>query len=361
MSKSRAFTLRKTGFLPLLALAAMAGLVPPSHAAAVEADPDRLEPAALTLANRHILTMRSAGVAASPELRARAVEQHLVDTVRRGGPLEVTTRPLPEGIAVLVDGSLVFRVLREDVDLERGEDLQRLTDAAAHNLRTAIAESRELRDSGRLIKAVGYALLTTLVLAGALWALWRGYVALARRLRALVARRAEQLSTGWSRHLAGRVGVTGLVTVPLRVLAWLVTLLLLYEWLALVLGFFPYTRPWSERLLGRLLEALGRFGAGILEAIPGLLFVVLIFFATRFVVRVLRVFFDGVQAGRVEVGWVDEATAVDRRVRHRQPGRQRPDAHVHARPAAGRVRADRGDGGHGHRGGFPEHACATSS
>jgi small-conductance mechanosensitive channel len=92
-------------------------------------------------------------------------------------------------------------------------------------------------------------------------------------------------------------------------LAWLLSLLLVYEWLTLVLGFFPYTRPWSERLLGRLLGALGRFGSGMLEAIPGLVFVVLIFFVTRFLVRVMRVFFEGVQAGRVEVGWVDEATA----------------------------------------------------
>ena len=47
--------------------------------------------------------------------------------------------------------------------------------------------------------------------------------------------------------------------------------------------------------------------------------------------------------------------AVDRRVRHRQPGGERPDAHVHARAAAGRVRADRRDRGHGDRGGIPEH------
>jgi small-conductance mechanosensitive channel len=213
------------------------------------------------------------------------------------------------GIAVVVDQTLVFRVLKEDVDPELGEDVQLVADAAVHNLRTALAETRELRDSRRLLRAIGYALLTTLVTAVLTWAVWRGYAALARRVRGFVTRRAEQLSTGWSRHVAGRVGVTNLATVPLRVVAWLLTLLLVYEWLTLVLGFFPYTRPWSERLLGRLLHALGNFGSGILEAIPGLLFVVLIYFLTRFVVRVLRVFFEGVQAGRVEVGWVDEATA----------------------------------------------------
>jgi small-conductance mechanosensitive channel len=307
----RARPVGKVGILSLLAVVLVALALGPvrSVAAPAEEDPQVLEPAELTLANRYIFTMRSAGVAASPAIRARTVQENLVSLAQRGGPLEITTRELPEGIAVVVDQTLVFRVLKEDVNPELGEDVQLVADAAVHNLRTAFAEMSELQDSRRLLKAVGYSLLATLVFAGLLWALWRGYVVLARRIREYVTHRAERLSSGWGRHVAGRVGVTNLATVPLRLLAWLLTLLLAYEWLTLVLGFFPYTRPWSERLLGRLLDALGRFGSGILESIPGLLFVVLIFFVTRFIVRVMRVFFEGIQAGRVEVGWVDEATA----------------------------------------------------
>ena len=303
--------MRKAGFLSLFVFVLASIALGPmrSFAESGAEDPQLLEPAELTLANRHIFTMRSAGVAASPAVRARTVQENLVSLVQRGGPLEVTTRTLPEGVAVVVDGTLVFRVLQEDLDPERGEEVQVAADAAVHNLRTAFGEMTELRDSNRLLKAIGYSLLASLVFAGLMWALWRGYAALARRVRAFVTHRAEGLSSGWGRHMAGRVGVTNLATVPLRLLAWLLTLLLAYEWMTLVLGFFPYTRPWSERLLGRLLSALGRFGTGILEAIPGLLFVMLIFFITRFVVRVMRVFFEGVQAGRVEVGWVDDATA----------------------------------------------------
>jgi small-conductance mechanosensitive channel len=311
MSRRLVCAIRNAGITSLFAFVLAVLVLVPVRALAEtgEEDPQILEPAELTLANRQIFTMRSAGVAASPEIRARTVQDNLVSLVQRGGPLEVTTRTLPEGIAVIVDQTLVFRVLKEDANPELGEDVQLVADAAVHNLRTALAEMRELRDSRRLLMAAGYALLATLVIGGLMWALWRGYAAVARRIRDLVTRRAEQLSSGWGRHVAGRVGVTNLATVPLRLLAWLLTLLLAYEWLTLVLGFFPYTRPWSERLLGRLLDALGRFGSGILEAIPGLLFVVLIFFVTRFLVRVMRVFFEGIQAGRVEVGWVDEATA----------------------------------------------------
>ena len=194
----RAGAIRKTGLVSLIAvMLAVLALAPAiSLAKAGEEDQQLLEPAELTLANRHIFTMRSAGLAASPAVRARTVQENLESLVQRGGPLEVTTQALPEGIAVMVDGSLVFRVLQGDADPELGDDVQLVADAAVHNLRTALAEMHELRDSGRLAKSLGYALLATLVFAGLMWALWRGYAVLARRIRGFVTRRAEQLSSG---------------------------------------------------------------------------------------------------------------------------------------------------------------------
>jgi small-conductance mechanosensitive channel len=76
-----------------------------------------------------------------------------------------------------------------------------------------------------------------------------------------------------------------------------------------VLAFFPYTRPWGEALGRNLVDALATFGRAALHAVPGLLFVALIFVLTRFVVRLIRAFFDGVQSRRIEVEWIDDATA----------------------------------------------------
>ena len=45
------------------------------------------------------------------------------------------------------------------------------------------------------------------------------------------------------------------------------------------------------------------------RAVPGLLFVALIFVITRIIARAVRAFFDGVQAGRIRVGLVDDTTA----------------------------------------------------
>ncbi len=263
----------------------------------------------LTIANRRIVTLRADVSGASPADRVLAIRERVDLLVERGGPLELSTREMPEGIAVLMDGNFVFRVLHADVDPETGETTRSVADEAARNLALAIHEIREGQDARAMLIAAAYTLLATLVLAGLLWLVRRGYAWLAPRLREFVDRRSATLAPGWGSDVVGRVGLPQLAVMPLRLLAWVVALLLIYEWLGLVLGFFPYTRPWSETLLGGLLDALGGFALGILRAVPDLLFILLIFVVTRFIVRVVRVFFDGVRAGRVHVGWVDETTA----------------------------------------------------
>jgi small-conductance mechanosensitive channel len=294
----------------LTLLAALAWLTPgQAQDTASPAAADPIEPMELLIANRPITTLRAQAFGASPAERVEAIEAGIVALRARGGPLVVTTRAIPEGAAILVDGRILFRVLNEDVNRESGETTAVAAEAAARNLTLAMDEVREGRDSKAMLTAVGYTLLATLVLAGLLWLITRVYAVISRRVRAVVQQRSEKLVPNWSRQVVGHSGVTDLAMVPVKLTAWAVVLLLAYEWAALVLEFFPYTRPWGEKLFDNLLGALGGFAAGILHAVPGLLFVALIFFVTRFVVRLVRAFFDGVQAGHVNVGWVDETTA----------------------------------------------------
>ena len=267
------------------------------------------EPAELTIANRGILTLRGSVYGATPAERTRVIADAVGFLVVRGGPLEVTTVAVPDGIGVLIDGVLVLRVLDVDVNPESGESTQAAAARAVRNLEMALAEMREARDSRAILSAVGFSILGTAVLALLLWLLIRGYGWAARRVRAAVQRRSASLAPEWASQVVGRTGVADLAIVPLRLLAWILALLLVYEWAGWVLHLFPYTRPWGEALLDNLMQALGQFAGEALRAVPGLLFVLLIFLITRFIARVVRAFFEGVQAGRIRVAWVDDATA----------------------------------------------------
>jgi small-conductance mechanosensitive channel len=268
------------------------------------------EPAVLVIANRHILTLRATNeYGATPAVRAQGVRERMHTLLEAGGPMAVTTLDTPEGVAVLLDGNLVFRVLPGDVNPEAGETVQRTAYAAVGNLQRALRDLRDGQDSNVLLAALGKAVLATLVLGALLWLLARGHAVVARQVRGFVQRRSASMVPAWSQHVVGGTQLGDLAVVPVKLLGWGIALLLAYQWTALVLEFFPYTRPWGEALLENLLGGLGDFGSGLLRALPGLVFVVLIFAIARFVARTVRGFCEGVSSGRIHVGWVDEATA----------------------------------------------------
>ena len=263
----------------------------------------------LVVANRHIFTMRATSLGVPPVERSRIVRDGIRLFVESGGPLTVSTAPLPDGVAVMIDDRVAFRVLDGDVPPDTGETTQAVAAQAVANLETALDEMREARDARQLLPATGYSVLATLVLAVLLWLLYKGYGWVAQRTHRAITRRLAGVTPRWTGHVLGEAGLSGLFTLPAKVLSVLLGAFLVYEWVAFVLKRFPYTRPWGEALLDNLIDTLGGFGSGAMRSVPGLLFVVLIFLLTRMVVRAVRAFFRGVHEGRIRVGLVDETTA----------------------------------------------------
>jgi small-conductance mechanosensitive channel len=293
---------------------AIAALAVVSGVWAADADPSATQataplPADVSVANRKILTLRAGAYGVTPAERASVVQRRIDDLIGEGGRLVVSTRTDPEGVAILIDGKLALRVRPDDAPAEFGTSAGELAAGAAQNLQTALDEVREVRDSRAILTGIGVAALATLVLGLLLWALLRGYGWAARRLGDLARRRSARLEEKLGHQAFGQLRVDQVVIAPIRLLAVVITLLAVYEWLGLVLKQFPYTRPWGEALLGNLLQALGGFLMQALRAVPGLLFVAIIYVVARFIVKVLRLFFTAVEHGRVQLPWVDETTA----------------------------------------------------
>jgi len=236
------------------------------------------EPVDLTVANRTIFTLRADAFGRPPRDRVATIQPMVGALVERGGPLEVTTAETGEGVVVMVDGSLLFRVLNGDVNPETGETPQSVAAQAVSNLKVALHEMREARDARSLLPAILHSLAATVIGALVLWLLWRSYRWLFSRLRAAIHRRVEHLVPKWGRSILGPSAVERALVAPVRLGFWLVAFLVVYEWLAYVLGRFPYTRPWGEALFANLASAVGELLGGIAHALPGLFFVVVIFY-----------------------------------------------------------------------------------
>jgi len=87
-------------------------------------------------------------------------------------------------------------------------------------------------------------------------------------------------------------------------------LLLAYVYVNFVFQIFPTTKALSDRLLGYLFDAVRGIGLAVVGYIPSLIFLILIFFAGRFIVRLTWVVFNGIAIGRIRVSGFEAEWAV---------------------------------------------------
>ena len=280
--------------------------------ATAEATPADVTPAALTVGNRPIFTMRSVILSYKPAERANAAQQRIQRILDRGGDFKVVVKPHEQGAVVMIDEDTAFMVVPGDVNTLAGDNLYSLAEQAAGNLRLAITEYREQNNIKKVGHAMGWSLLATVlfIAAGKMW------LTLGRKLRNralyLVRRNADAVK------LAGvsALNAESTATIVSRLLNTLIAsgmLLLSYLWATFVLRRLPWTRPWGESLTGYLFDTLGTVFKASVSAIPGLMLVVVIFVLGRFISGIIRSFFTRFESGQVESIWLDQATAVPTR------------------------------------------------
>lgn len=168
----------------------------------------------------------------------------------------------------------------------------------------AIASYREDRGPRVLLIRLAYALAATLVAAFLLFAVSRVF----RKLDATAERRfkspIEELEIESHRIIhAGQLwtALHGFI----HVLYLLSVLATVYAYLNLTLGLFPWTRPLSRRLIALVLDPLTAMGAALLAAVPNLVFLAILILLARYVLKLMRMFFAGVDQGTITLSDFD--------------------------------------------------------
>ena len=269
-------------------------------------------PAHVVVLNRKVALLRAYFLGVPPAERAQRAEQTIRDLLDKGGPGTVSVQQAPQGSLLMIDGAFALILVPEDADKVSGESFEALTQRSAQALSHAIAETREARDKGRLMHALLYSALATLVFAIAVWGALRLRQLLLARAARMLEERAVKLQVGEASLLHPsrlRTAVRWL----LGFAAWLVMAALAYEWLAYVLTRFAYTRAWGEELGDFLFSVLQRIGGGVLRALPDLITALAIFLLARGVLVLLKPMFERAEHGRGGPGWLDQDLAVPTR------------------------------------------------
>ncbi|MGH9257593.1 MAG: mechanosensitive ion channel family protein [Vicinamibacterales bacterium] len=213
-----------------------------------------------------------------------------------------------EGVAQIVAGDQLLMVLVEaDARLEQVRLVELATIHLAR-MRQAITAYRAARSPAALQRAVVRALVATLMCALAIAVvlrLWhRAHHVLMHRLQphihaiglqSFTLMRAEQIAATL------RSGIGALRAVVLLAIA------LVY--LGFMLAQFPATRGLSGNLVALLLRPLQVIGSGIIESVPGLIFLAVLFYVVRLSLKLIRLFFDAVNRGSVTLTGFDREWA----------------------------------------------------
>ncbi len=214
----------------------------------------------------------------------------------------------PDAAMVMGGNTLVMAVY--DID-------GRLEDVSAQILATTIViRVGDAIESWRLDRSPTTLMRNAMFAAGATLAfmltLWAGF-ALSRRVR-----RLEQGRISKSVHDIDVLGfrvfraqqLWWLLGNALR-LAWITAILVgAYLYLSSVLMLFPWTRGLANNLITSILDPLRNIAYGLLEGLPNMVFLVAVYFLTRYVLRLIRVFFDRVSEGKLSLPDFDNDLAV---------------------------------------------------
>jgi len=151
--------------------------------------------------------------------------------------------------------------------------------------------------------ALTFAVATAVALAAVL--VLRGAVRrLARRVEAM---RGTHLTPIRFQHqeLLSADDTTQLALGVLRLVAGAAHLVLLYVYLNVAFRLFPATRGVADLLLGYVVDAGAAMIAAVIGYLPSLAFLVVLFFGGRFLVRLLRLVFNGIAVERIRLPGFD--------------------------------------------------------
>ncbi len=211
------------------------------------------------------------------------------------------------GSTILAGERQVMIVVDADAELE-GVARGVLAGLYRARIAEAIAAYRSDRDPRVLLTHSGYALGATLALVALLFAVRRAYRWLDEMASRRLAGHIEHLEEG-SVHLIKASQLRQALRGAFKTLWVLLTLVILYLYLNYVLELFPWTRPASRGLFDLVVDPLRVMGTALIRDIPDLAFLVVLFVVTRYVLKLARLFFSGIEQGGIQVSGMDSETA----------------------------------------------------
>jgi small-conductance mechanosensitive channel len=298
-----------SGVLALTAPALAADERPAGESQSQGADSEVEVPTAPVVVDGHAL-FRVRGTSTFPaERRAAGIAERIraVAADRTVPPDAVRAVETDIGTAIFGGRERVMVVFDADARVE-SIDRKTLAELLVRTMREAVASYRQARTRAALLGSVAHAAVSTVLLAALV------------TLVVWVARWAEKWLEATYRQRVQSVGIQSFQLVRAEqiwvalhravvVARALIVFGLAFAYLQYTLGRFPWTRGFSSNMLELVIEPLATMGWGIANAVPNLFFLAILFFITRYLLKVIYMFFAAVGRGEVALAGFEQEWA----------------------------------------------------
>jgi small-conductance mechanosensitive channel len=253
-----------------------------------------------------VVLFRVRGTTSFPaEKRALGIRKRLEAVARDAGvrPDAVRTVETEATTDIMAGNRFIMSVVEADGRLE---GLERQVVAAVHSarIREAIEQYRQDRSPETLVRGAVAGGIATVVLVLSIWLVVRASRRAERAIEARFKARVHGLTIR-SFEVIHAESVWGSLTSGLKTLRALVILVLLFVYVEFSFVFFPWTRPVAAKLGTWVVDPIITMGQGAVSFLPNLLFLAILFIVIRYVLKVTRLFFIGVERGTVTLSGFD--------------------------------------------------------
>jgi small-conductance mechanosensitive channel len=264
----------------------------------VETENTAQQTAPVVVDGRQLFVLR--GITSFPaKTRAAQVRSRIVEVARDPSfsvdDLEV--RAEDDHSAIYAGDTRLVVLFDGDAEVEQ---IQRtlLAEIVRAKIADGITRFRTDRSPRVLLTNSVYALGLTAVVLLILW----GTLRLFRWLDSVAVRHVGKGAKGLaskSHQLIKAKQIWSLAAGLLRSLRFITMAIVLYFYLNTLLGLYPWTRPAALVLFDLVLNPIESLWFGFLAALPDLFFLLILYFVVRYILRLMRTFFRGVETGRI--------------------------------------------------------------
>lgn len=234
--------------------------------------------------------------------RAKAISRR-IKTLARNSSFDTDTLKIKEinGLIEIYAGDQhLLDIFKEDAHIEGSFSPKTLTtELILPRIISAIHNYRIQRETSVLLKNIFNAFVRTVLLSLLLFLLFWAFKKFDRFLELRFKKKIEKLETKSLQILKAKQIWSVLQTITRLVWAVLI-FAILYFFINLVLSLFPWTRYVSQTLLGYVTNPLFSMGKAIIDYLPDLFFLIILFFVVRYLLRITHAFFKELDHGHIK-------------------------------------------------------------